>query len=64
MKAEHWRKSSYSSGGTSGECVEVAALDGCVGIRDSKAPSQGHLSVPREGLGGLLQRIKAGALDL
>lgn len=32
-----WFKSSYSSGQT--ECVEVAFLaDGCIGVRDSKAP--------------------------
>ncbi|MES9538235.1 DUF397 domain-containing protein [Actinomadura sp. NPDC000600] len=32
-----WRKSSYS-GGTGGECVEVAAGAGCVLVRDSKDP--------------------------
>ena len=29
-----WRKSTYSSG--NGACVEVAFLDGAVGVRDSK----------------------------
>lgn len=32
-----WRKSSYS-GGASGNCVEVAAADRTVAIRDSKDP--------------------------
>ncbi|WP_149263397.1 DUF397 domain-containing protein [Actinomadura sp. K4S16] len=32
-----WRKSSYS-GGSGGECVEVAAGAGCVLVRDSKDP--------------------------
>jgi len=32
-----WRKSSYS-GGASGNCVEVAAIDRTVVVRDSKDP--------------------------
>ena len=32
-----WRTSSYSGG--NGECVEVAALDGVVAVRDSKDPT-------------------------
>ena len=32
-----WRKSSYS-GGASGNCVEVAAADRTVAVRDSKNP--------------------------
>lgn len=32
-----WRTSSYSGG--NGECVEVAALGGVVGVRDSKDPT-------------------------
>lgn len=31
----NWRKSSYSGNG-GGECVEVAAFDRCVLVRDSK----------------------------
>ncbi|WP_328594039.1 DUF397 domain-containing protein [Actinomadura macrotermitis] len=37
LTAARWRKSSYS-GGQGGDCVEVAALAGVVGIRDSKDP--------------------------
>lgn len=59
----HWRKSSYSSS-TGGNCVELATLDGAVGIRDSKNPAQGHLTVGRETLRGLVGRIKAGELEL
>jgi hypothetical protein len=29
MTAPVWRKSSWSTGGTSSECVEVAELGGC-----------------------------------
>ncbi|WP_439679266.1 DUF397 domain-containing protein [Embleya sp. MST-111070] len=32
-----WRKSSHS-GGSGGECVEVAHLTNVVGVRDSKIP--------------------------
>ncbi|MCM3884309.1 DUF397 domain-containing protein [Frankia sp. R82] len=40
----HWRKSSYS-GGTGGNCVEVATLpDGGRAVRDSKQPDGPVLS--------------------
>ncbi|VVJ20282.1 Uncharacterised protein [Amycolatopsis camponoti] len=42
MKNVSWRKSSYSGGQS--ECVEVK-LDRSVGIRDTKAREQGHLTV-------------------
>ena len=34
LSRAQWRKSSYS--GNSGNCVEVADLDGTVAVRDSK----------------------------
>lgn len=43
MNQPKWRKSTYS--GPQDNCVEVADLDPHVGIRDSKNPSGGHLSV-------------------
>lgn len=39
-----WQKSSYS-GGTGGNCVEVAATPYFIGIRDTKNRAQGHLAV-------------------
>jgi len=39
-----WQKSSYS-GGTGGNCVEVAATPYFIGIRDTKNRDQGHLAV-------------------
>ncbi|WP_308165893.1 DUF397 domain-containing protein [Actinomadura sp. NEAU-AAG7] len=61
-----WRKSTYSGAGgeTQGDCVELASLDGSVGIRDSKNPQTPHITVEREGLARLLSRVKAGELDL
>ncbi|QHY95699.1 hypothetical protein SSPS47_11275 [Streptomyces sp. S4.7] len=40
-----WRKSSYSNG-AGGECVEVAAFTGNVGVRDSKVLDGERLAVP------------------
>lgn len=42
---EAWRKSSYS--GANSNCVEVAHSAAVVGIRDSKSPGTGVLTVPR-----------------
>jgi len=43
-----WRKSSYSSGGNQGDCVEVAVAADVVMVRDSKAPASGTLTVSPE----------------
>ncbi|WP_190125004.1 DUF397 domain-containing protein [Streptomyces inusitatus] len=40
-----WFKSSYS-GGTGNSCIEVAALVGHVGVRDSKVQSGPALLIP------------------
>jgi hypothetical protein len=42
-----WRKSSHSSGGNQGDCVEVAVSEVIVGVRDSKAQAAGALVFPR-----------------
>ena len=44
MEELSWKKSSHSSA-NGGNCVEIAALQGGVVIRDSKDPSIGHLMV-------------------
>ncbi|MDL4771947.1 DUF397 domain-containing protein [Spirillospora sp. NBC_01491] len=64
VPAPRWRKSSYSGGGGTTECVELADLDAAVGIRDSKNPSGPHLSVARRDLASIVGRIKFGELDL
>ncbi|WP_433143824.1 DUF397 domain-containing protein [Actinomadura nitritigenes] len=53
-----WRKSSHSSGGTSGECVELRDLGSAVGVRDSRAPEAGHLAVSRGAFAELLAWLK------
>ncbi|GAA2130056.1 DUF397 domain-containing protein [Actinomadura napierensis] len=59
-----WRKSSYSSGDSGTDCVEVAALGSGVGVRDSKDADGGHVTVDRAAFAALLARIRSGALDL
>jgi hypothetical protein len=39
-----WHKSSHSNA-DNGDCVEVARLASSVAVRDSKAPTSGHLSL-------------------
>jgi hypothetical protein len=60
-----WRKSSHS-GSTSGQsdCVELAALPTAIGVRDSKNPSAGHLTLTVDQFATLLADIKAGRLSL
>lgn len=55
-----WRKSSRSSDGTSTTCVEVAQLPGAIGVRDSKNPRHGHLTLTAEQFATLIERIKDG----
>ncbi|MBO2445143.1 DUF397 domain-containing protein [Actinomadura nitritigenes] len=52
-----WRKSSYSSS-QGDNCIELADLDGTIGVRDSKNPEGGHLSISRDGLRVLLAGLK------
>lgn len=54
-----WRKSSHSS--VSGEqCVEVAHLGpGQVGVRDSKAPAAGALTLSRAAWRRLTEDVRA-----
>jgi hypothetical protein len=58
-----WRKSTRSD--TSGnDCVEAAQLSEGIGVRDSKNPAAGHLTVSAAAFGALLGRIRTGELDL
>ena len=51
-----WRKSSYS-GSHEGDCVEIADLNGHIGIRDSKNPAAGHLTLTRQAFTTLLTHL-------
>jgi hypothetical protein len=51
-----WRKSTHSGG--NGSCVEVARLDAAIGLRDSKNPHAGHLTIPAEAFAALLTHLK------
>lgn len=54
-----WRKSSYS-GGTGGDCVELAWGEQGLLARDSKSPLSGMLSVADTGASAFLAAVKAG----
>ncbi|MES9537834.1 DUF397 domain-containing protein [Actinomadura sp. NPDC000600] len=58
-----WRKASRSNA-SGNECVEVAALPQGRGIRDSKAPDTGHLTLSPARFAQLVTRVKRGDLDL
>ncbi|MBE1535614.1 DUF397 domain-containing protein [Actinomadura algeriensis] len=64
MTSPQWRKSSRSSDGTSGQCVEVARLDSAIGLRDSKTPDDGHLALPAKVFAGLVAIVKRAESDL
>jgi hypothetical protein len=58
-----WRKSSRS-GGSGGNCVEVARVAATRLVRDSKNPHGGVLAVDARALRSLVTQIKQGRLDL
>ncbi|GAA3223765.1 DUF397 domain-containing protein [Actinocorallia longicatena] len=53
-----WRKSSYSGGVQDEACIELASLHTEIGVRDSKNPHSGHLSLTHRQFGRLTESIK------
>ncbi|MGW2629911.1 DUF397 domain-containing protein [Streptomyces chattanoogensis] len=53
-----WQKSTFSSGGDSADCVELAALGGAVLLRESDAPTQVLSASPTE-LAAFVRHIRA-----
>ncbi|MFI0350194.1 DUF397 domain-containing protein [Actinomadura sp. 9N407] len=63
MAIVRWRKSSHS-GGSGGECVEVAQLPGSIGVRDSKNVEGPHLVFRSADWRTFARRVKSGEHDL
>ncbi|WP_405615897.1 DUF397 domain-containing protein [Streptomyces sp. NBC_01511] len=61
LKAAHWVKSSFSSGGDN--CVEVAFAGDTTGIRDSKIPHGPLLAVTAGAFATFLGGVKADRPD-
>ncbi|RAY12786.1 DUF397 domain-containing protein [Actinomadura craniellae] len=53
-----WRKSSHSADTGQTDCVEIARLPLAVGVRDSKAPEGGHLTLSADDFAALIARVK------
>ncbi|WP_329025565.1 DUF397 domain-containing protein [Streptomyces sp. NBC_01423] len=53
-----WRTSS-SSNGTGGECVEAAFIGDCTAVRDSKQPEQGQLRVGAQTWSRFVSSVRA-----
>lgn len=66
MSEPVWRKSIRSGGSAGGGdgCVELAALTGMIGVRDSKAPEAGHLALSAGSFAQFLTAVKAGKLNI
>jgi len=53
-----WRKS-LRSDEQGGACVELAKISDIVGIRDSKRPLSGHLTITTRTFSGLITHLKS-----
>ncbi|WUI02943.1 DUF397 domain-containing protein [Spirillospora sp. NBC_00431] len=53
-----WRKSSYTGGANDEQCVELSRLANGVGVRDSKKPDGGHLTLTPTDFATLITDIK------
>ncbi|TDB91604.1 DUF397 domain-containing protein [Actinomadura sp. KC216] len=53
-----WRKSTHSGGADDQHCVELGQLTPGIGVRDSKNPGGGHLTLTVAQLASLVEQIK------
>lgn len=56
-----WRKSTRTQ--QSGQCVEMAAVDQVIGVRDSKDPTGPVLVFSRQAFGAFVRGVARGELD-
>ena len=53
-----WRKSTHSSGVNDEDCVELGQLSSGIGVRDSKNPDGGHLTLTTAEFADLIKQIR------
>ncbi|MGW4465415.1 DUF397 domain-containing protein [Micromonospora sp. NPDC004704] len=58
LHSAEWRKSTRSSGGGNGDCVEVADLRDAVGVRDSKDADGPVLTFDRSGWAAFVHGLR------
>lgn len=61
FRPARWRKSTHSP--NEQNCVEVATLNGRIGIRDSKNPGAGHIACDPDAWERLLHDIKSDGIS-
>ena len=54
-----WTKSSHSEGAEHSNCVEVLLQPQAIAVRDSKAPTAGHLTLPNPAWAALITSLNA-----
>ncbi|NDU72742.1 DUF397 domain-containing protein [Actinomadura sp. DSM 109109] len=59
-----WRKSTHSGGVDDKACVELGRLapGAGIGVRDSKDPDGGYLTLSSEAFAGMIEQIKQGSV--
>ncbi|MDW6060997.1 DUF397 domain-containing protein [Streptomyces sp. FXJ1.4098] len=62
MHQAHWRKSSFSGTGPDNNCVELAAADGAIHLRESETPGTA-IRTARRPLAAFIRAAKAGEFD-
>ncbi|ROO87351.1 uncharacterized protein DUF397 [Actinocorallia herbida] len=58
-----WRKSSYSTTGNDEICVELARVSSGIGVRDSKNPEAGPLTLTARQFASLTARVRSTRLS-